>query len=63
MASCHEMRGVMREKGVAKQPGRSWIEIGSVVHEFVAGSASCRESESVHRVLESLLKEMRLSGS
>ncbi|KAG6383538.1 hypothetical protein SASPL_156705 [Salvia splendens] len=56
-------RGVMREKGVAKQPGCSWIKIGGIVHEFVAGSASCREFESVHQVLESLLKEMRLVGS
>lgn len=59
-----KMRGVMREKGVAKQPGCSWIKIGGVVHEFVAGSASCREFETtVHPVLESLSKEMRLSGS
>ncbi|KAG6424961.1 hypothetical protein SASPL_115384 [Salvia splendens] len=56
-------RGVMREKGVAKQPGCSWIKIGGIVHEFVAGSASCCEFESVHQVLESLLKEMRLVGS
>ncbi|KAG6421901.1 hypothetical protein SASPL_118461 [Salvia splendens] len=56
-------RGVMREKGVAKQPGCSWIKIGGIVHEFVAGSASCREFESVCKVLESLLKEMRLVGS
>nr|AYM00843.1 pentatricopeptide repeat protein [Salvia miltiorrhiza] len=58
-----KMRGVMREKGVAKQPGCSWIKIGGVVHEFVAGSALSQQFQSVHRVLESLLKEMRLLGS
>lgn len=57
-----KMRGVMREKGVAKQAGCSWIKIGGVVHEFVAGSGLCCEIESIHQVLESLLKEMRLSG-
>ncbi|KAH6773117.1 hypothetical protein C2S51_011521 [Perilla frutescens var. frutescens] len=57
-----KMRGVMREKGVAKKPGCSWIKIGGVVHEFVAGSASCHAIERIHEVLESLFKEMRLSG-
>lgn len=57
-----KMRGVMREKGVAKQAGCSWIKIGGVVHEFVAGSGLCCEIERVHQLLESLLKEMRLSG-
>lgn len=58
-----KMRGVMREKGVAKKPGCSWIKIGGVVHEFVASSTSCHEQENILEMLESLLKEMRLSAS
>ncbi|KAL8554648.1 hypothetical protein ACS0TY_002731 [Phlomoides rotata] len=56
-----KMRGAMREKGVAKQPGCSWINIGGVVHEFVAGSDSYRQTESMHQMMESLLKQMQSS--
>ena len=34
------LRWLMREKGVKKQPGHSWISIDGVVHEFLAGSSS-----------------------
>ncbi|KAK6159260.1 hypothetical protein DH2020_006574 [Rehmannia glutinosa] len=57
-----KQRGVMREKGVTKQPGSSWIKIGGVVHEFVAGSDSYHRIERIHQMMESLLKEMRLSS-
>ncbi|KAI3445920.1 hypothetical protein Pfo_002585 [Paulownia fortunei] len=57
-----KLRGFMREKGVTKQPGRSWINIGGVVHEFVAGSASYCQNGSIHQMMESLLKEMLLSS-
>ncbi|KAL2254589.1 UNVERIFIED_CONTAM: Pentatricopeptide repeat-containing protein, chloroplastic [Sesamum indicum] len=57
-----KLRRVMREKGVSKQPGRSWINIGGVVHEFVAGSASYLQIGSIHEMMQSLLKEMRLSS-
>ncbi|KAK6159250.1 hypothetical protein DH2020_006564 [Rehmannia glutinosa] len=57
-----KQRGLMREKGVTKQPGRSWIKIGGVVHEFVAGSDSYHRIERIHQMMESLLKEMRLSS-
>ncbi|KAL3814289.1 hypothetical protein ACJIZ3_015557 [Penstemon smallii] len=56
-----KLREVMREKRVAKQPGRSWINICGVVHEFRAGSASFLEIGSIHQIMDSLLKEMRLS--
>lgn len=58
-----KLRGVMREKGVSKQAGRSWINVGGVVHEFVAGSDSYHQIGSIHLVMESLLKEMRLCSS
>ncbi|KAK4401716.1 Pentatricopeptide repeat-containing protein [Sesamum angolense] len=57
-----KLRGVMKAKGVNKQPGRSWINIGGVMHEFVAGSASYLQIGSIHEMMQSLLKEMRLSS-
>ncbi|KAF8021045.1 hypothetical protein BT93_G1459 [Corymbia citriodora subsp. variegata] len=32
------LRWVMRERGVKKQPGHSWIQIDGIVHEFLVGS-------------------------
>lgn len=56
-----KMRGAMREKGVPKQPGCSWINIGGVVHEFVAGSESYHQTKCVHQIMESLFKQMQSS--
>ncbi|KAL7119068.1 hypothetical protein ACP275_02G040000 [Erythranthe tilingii] len=61
--SVSKLRGVMREKGVVKERARSWINIGGVVHEFLAGSALHDQNRSIYQVMESLFKEMRLSSS
>ncbi|CAA0806787.1 Putative pentatricopeptide repeat-containing protein [Striga hermonthica] len=58
-----KLRGLMRDKRVGKQPGRSWINVGGVVREFVAGCGSFGEIGGIHEMMESLLKEMRLSSS
>ncbi|KAK2987344.1 hypothetical protein RJ640_023645 [Escallonia rubra] len=39
-----KMRLEMREKGLKKQPGCSWIEVGNRVHVFVVGDSSHLES-------------------
>ncbi|PIN01338.1 hypothetical protein CDL12_26149 [Handroanthus impetiginosus] len=57
-----KLRGMMREKGVVKQTGRSWINFGGEVHEFAAGSDLYSQIRSIHQMMESLLKEMRLSS-
>ncbi|KAL2513448.1 Pentatricopeptide repeat-containing protein [Forsythia ovata] len=58
-----ELRCFMRAKEVPKQPGCSWISINEVVHEFLAGFATCSQNESLHHTLEGLVKQMRLAGS
>ncbi|XP_018632244.1 pentatricopeptide repeat-containing protein At2g29760, chloroplastic-like [Nicotiana tomentosiformis] len=56
------LRLSMKEKGVAKMPGCSWINIAGVVHEFLAGSSSHPQNESMHSILQVLLKEMKLAS-
>ncbi|KAJ4965885.1 hypothetical protein NE237_017734 [Protea cynaroides] len=58
-----ELRESMREKGVRKQPGCSWISINGVVHEFLIGSTSHHHIESIYCTLDGLHKEMKLFGS
>ncbi|XP_077230488.1 putative pentatricopeptide repeat-containing protein At3g08820 [Tasmannia lanceolata] len=58
-----ELRGLMREKRVRKQPGCSWISVDEVVHEFLVGSTSHPHIQRIHHVLDGLFKEMRLMGN
>ncbi|KAH0653726.1 hypothetical protein KY289_031404 [Solanum tuberosum] len=55
------LRLSMKEKGVVKQPGCSWINVDGVVHEFLAGSSSHPQNERLHSELQVLLKEMKLT--
>uniref|UniRef100_M4CSY5 DYW domain-containing protein n=1 Tax=Brassica campestris TaxID=3711 RepID=M4CSY5_BRACM len=57
-----EVRRKMREKGVRKEPGCSWIEHGDEVHKFIAGDSSHPQSEKLHGYLETLWEKMRKEG-
>ena len=52
------LRKVMRDKGVKKQRGCSWISLNGVVHEFLAGPCSHPEVLCITSLLNGLLKEM-----
>ncbi|KAF8413127.1 hypothetical protein HHK36_001103 [Tetracentron sinense] len=56
------LRGMMREKGVSKQPGCSWITVDGVVHEFRIGCIIHPRIESIYHILDVLLKEMKQLG-
>ncbi|MQL90406.1 hypothetical protein Taro_022992 [Colocasia esculenta] len=44
----------MKEMGVKKEPGMSWIEVGRDVHIFVVGNRHHPQSEDIYDVLELL---------
>ncbi|KAF5745570.1 pentatricopeptide repeat-containing protein [Tripterygium wilfordii] len=54
------LRWFMRERGVKKQPGHSWISINGVVHEFQVGSASHPHIHAIYETLNGLVKEMKV---
>ncbi|XP_044495476.1 pentatricopeptide repeat-containing protein At3g57430, chloroplastic-like [Mangifera indica] len=56
------VRKKMREMGVRKEPGCSWIEFGDEIHKFVAGDGSHEQSERLHGFLEILSERMRKEG-
>eukprot|EP01018_Ginkgo_biloba_P022914 Gb_33051 [translate_table: standard] len=56
------VRTMMKERGVKKQPGCSWIEINNNVHTFVIGDRSHPQSEIIYATLESLADQMKEAG-
>ncbi|KAM5547810.1 pentatricopeptide repeat-containing protein [Rosa sericea] len=49
-----KVRQLMKEKGLRKIPGCSWIQIGEEIHAFVAGDKSHPETEQIYMTLELL---------
>ncbi|KAK6124860.1 hypothetical protein DH2020_016607 [Rehmannia glutinosa] len=53
----------MKDGGLKKQPGCSWIEVGNKFHVFVVGDGSHRESENMCSLLFNLHKKMKKIGN
>ncbi|KAJ6295718.1 hypothetical protein OIU78_023698 [Salix suchowensis] len=56
---CAKMRVLMRQCGVSKTPGCSWIDIGARVHEFHAGDSLQHHSVIIYQLLN---EEMKRAG-
>ncbi|XP_039173584.1 pentatricopeptide repeat-containing protein At1g08070, chloroplastic-like [Eucalyptus grandis] len=54
------LRWVMRERGVKKQPGHSWIQIDGIVHEFLVGSPGHPQMGMIYEILGTLEKAMKV---
>ncbi|CAD6339387.1 unnamed protein product [Miscanthus lutarioriparius] len=57
-----EVRNRMRQRGVSKEPGCSWIELDGVIHRFMAGESAHPESTLVHAHMDALWERMRDQG-
>lgn len=53
---------MMKDQGVKKEPGCSWIEVKSKVHKFVAQDRSHPQMEEIHTRLGILIWQMKLAG-
>ncbi|GLT92414.1 hypothetical protein SLE2022_102530 [Rubroshorea leprosula] len=56
------LRSLMRQKGVRKTPGQSWIEVKSNVHVFLAEDVLHPERDKIYRILEELWLQMLDDG-
>ncbi|PON83214.1 DYW domain containing protein [Trema orientale] len=54
-----KVRLKMKEKGLKKQPGCSWIEVGNTVHVFVVGDKSHCQSKLIYSLLCDLHETMK----
>ncbi|KAL8537300.1 hypothetical protein ACS0TY_012450 [Phlomoides rotata] len=57
---CARMRILMRQNGVTKTPGCSWIEMDGHLREFHAGDILIEDAEVIHRVLDMLYDDMAM---
>ncbi|CAA6671355.1 unnamed protein product [Spirodela intermedia] len=61
-ADVGRMRVMMRDKGVRKVPGFSWIEVQNVVHTFSVGDAAHPQKEEIYAFLEDLDRRLKKAG-
>ncbi|KAK8948503.1 Pentatricopeptide repeat-containing protein [Platanthera zijinensis] len=61
-AEVSKLRAMMRDRGVRKVPGFSWIEMENRVHTFSAGDTSHPEKEGIYAFLEELETKMKKAG-
>ncbi|KAF9612068.1 hypothetical protein IFM89_037987 [Coptis chinensis] len=55
------MRSLMKVQGVKKQPGYSWIEVGSRLHMFLGGDISHPEIDKIYSELKYILLQMKVA--
>lgn len=56
------VKRLMRERGVKKKPGCSWIEIDKKVHVFVAEDTSHPMIKEIHEYMREMLRKMKQAG-
>ncbi|XP_058103243.1 pentatricopeptide repeat-containing protein At3g22150, chloroplastic-like [Magnolia sinica] len=56
------VRKGMREKGLWKEAGRSWIQVGGIVHYFMSRDQMHPQRDEIYTMLEELVVEMKAAG-
>ncbi|XP_071709652.1 pentatricopeptide repeat-containing protein At1g20230-like [Rutidosis leptorrhynchoides] len=57
-----ETRKAMRDKGIKKEPGCSWVQIKNKVHTFVVGDKTNQHSDDIYKFLSDMTEKMRQAG-
>ncbi|XP_057838193.2 pentatricopeptide repeat-containing protein At5g59600 [Cryptomeria japonica] len=55
-------RILMRDRGLQKKPGSSWVEVKNRTHTFTAGDTSHPQMKEIYAMLDILGKQMKLAG-
>lgn len=57
-----EIRKLMRDRGIKKVPGCSWIQVKDRMHTFVVGDKKNDQSDEIYKFLNEMRKKMKLAG-
>ncbi|KAK6140896.1 hypothetical protein DH2020_025358 [Rehmannia glutinosa] len=55
---CARMRVLMKQRGVTKTPGCSWIEMDGQLREFHAGDSLVEDADEIYKVLDLVYEDM-----
>ncbi|KAJ8634134.1 hypothetical protein MRB53_027470 [Persea americana] len=56
------MRRFMKDRGILKTPGCSSIEVGNMVHEFMAGDSKHPQSKEIYSTLDDVAARLKAEG-
>lgn len=54
------VRREMRERGLRKDPGSSWIDVGDTTHRFMSRDQKHPENDQIYRMLQELALQMKM---
>eukprot|EP01018_Ginkgo_biloba_P019102 Gb_39465 [translate_table: standard] len=57
-----KVRTMMKDRGLKKTPGCSWIEVNNAIHAFFVGDRSHPQSEKIYATLDILAGQMEEAG-
>ncbi|XP_057847995.1 pentatricopeptide repeat-containing protein At3g26782, mitochondrial [Cryptomeria japonica] len=57
-----KVRQMMKDRGIKKLPGCSWIEVHKIVHGFCVGDRKHPQTQEIYAELEKLSWEMKAAG-
>ncbi|KAH9327221.1 hypothetical protein KI387_007399 [Taxus chinensis] len=57
-----KVRAMMKDRGIKKEAGESWVEINSTVHSFVSGDRLHPQSRQIYAKVEELTEQMKKQG-
>eukprot|EP01018_Ginkgo_biloba_P001833 Gb_01327 [translate_table: standard] len=58
----NKVRKMMKDRGVKKKPGCSWIEVNKQVYAFLVGDRSHPQTHKIYAMLEKLFRQMKEAG-
>ncbi|KAG0592855.1 hypothetical protein KC19_1G285400 [Ceratodon purpureus] len=56
------VRTMMRERGIRKEPGRSWIEVDNKIHDFLVADLSHPECKEINENKDKLIEKLKAEG-
>ncbi|XP_057780695.1 pentatricopeptide repeat-containing protein At2g03880, mitochondrial-like [Salvia miltiorrhiza] len=57
-----KLRRLMRDRGIKKEPGCSWIEIDKQVHAFLLGDEAHPQINAIHQELSRVIRRLKEEG-
>ncbi|KAK7851975.1 pentatricopeptide repeat-containing protein [Quercus suber] len=61
-ADVRHVKDLMEARGIKKVPGCSLVDVGGVLHEFFVGDDSHPETKEIYKMLDEIMKRLKMEG-